>query len=136
VYGFRVPLLVIGAYTTQATPQGGYISGANINPPITCPNYYCHDFGSVLNFIEYAFGLTQGGIGNTNWPYADAFVMDTNPPNYPYSLYDFFNFTQQPRAFQTIGPLEYPETCFHNPRQAYCFNNYPVDPDNDANESD
>jgi hypothetical protein len=134
VYGFRVPLLVIGAYTNNF--PNGYISGANTNPPITCPNYYCHDFGSILNFIEYAFGLTQGGIGNSAYPYADALVMDTDA-NHPYSLSDFFTFSQSNfHKFQTIGPLEYPETCFHNPTQAYCFNNYPVDPDNDANESD
>jgi hypothetical protein len=55
----------------------------------------------------------------------------------PYSLSDFFTFSQSNfHKFQTIGPLEYPETCFHNPTQAYCLNNYPVDPDNDANESD
>jgi phospholipase C len=42
-YGFRVPLLVISAYT-----PAGYVS----NIP--------HDFGSILRFIEGNFGLTEG----------------------------------------------------------------------------
>jgi len=83
VYGFRVPLLVVGAYTKQVTHQGGYISGPQNN--FTCPNYYCHDFGSILNFIEYAFGTGgnplgfPGGISGLNYPYADYLALDTSP---------------------------------------------------------
>ena len=52
VYGFRVPLIFVGAYA-----KPGYVSGAHVNSPIDCQhNTYCHDFGSILNFIEYAFG--------------------------------------------------------------------------------
>jgi hypothetical protein len=52
VYGFCVPLMVVGAYA-----KPGYVSGAHVNPPLDCQhNTYCHDFRSILNFIEYAFG--------------------------------------------------------------------------------
>jgi phospholipase C len=136
VYGFRVPLLVVGAYAKQ-----NYISGAHVDPPLDClHNTYCHDFGSILNFIEYAFGtggnpLGGGnGIGDPHYPYADALVMDTNPPTHPYSLYDFFEFTKSARTFQTINGARYPPTCFHGPAGPGCFAAYPVDPDNDANE--
>jgi hypothetical protein len=127
-----VPLLVVGKYA-----RPGYISGANVFPP-NCnpPNTYCHDFRSILNFIEYAFGLPQGGIGDSRYPYADALVMDTQPsPLNNYSLYDFFDFTT-PHAFTPITGAKYPEDCFHHPKDSGCFPNYPVDPDNDGNEPD
>jgi phospholipase C len=70
VYGFRVPLLVVSAYAKQ-----GYISGKlptqGENPP------YIHDFGSILNFIEYVFGINgnpMGTIGDSQYPYADFFA--------------------------------------------------------------
>jgi len=147
VYGFRVPLLVVGAYTQQVTPQGGYISGPQSNP--TCPgSYYCHDFGSILNFIEYAFGTGGYPLGiappngagisqDPTWPYADYFAMDYSPHvQYSYSLSDFFNFSPSSfHSFQTIQGAKYGETCFHNPNQTGCFpGTYPMDPDNDANE--
>jgi hypothetical protein len=48
VYGFRVPLLVVGAYVNQVTLQGGYISGPC--PSGNCQGQekppYVHDFGS------------------------------------------------------------------------------------------
>jgi hypothetical protein len=44
-YGFRVPLLVVSAYTTE-----GYINNVR------------HDFGSILRFIEHNFGLTEGAL--------------------------------------------------------------------------
>jgi phospholipase C len=129
VYGFRVPLLVVGAYAKQ-----GYISGGSVFPPNCAPpHYYCHDFGSILNFIEYAFGL---GEISPNYHYADHFVMDTTL-QHPYSLWDFFDFTQF-HQFQPITPgAKYPPSCFHNPGGQGCgFLTYPLDPDNDANESD
>lgn len=88
----------------------------------------------TFNFIEYAFGLPQGGIGDPHYPYADAFVMDTNQ-QHPYSLYDFFDFTTF-HAFQPILGAKYPPDCFHHPGDSGCFSTYPLDPDNDANESD
>jgi len=54
-YGFRVPLLVVSAYT-----PAGYID----NDP--------HDFGSILSFIEANYGLGRIGPGY----YADAFATD------------------------------------------------------------
>jgi len=150
VYGFRVPLLVVGAY---AIP--GYISGGGIFPPVCQGNYYCHDFGSILNFIEYAvgtggkyLGTNQYGISqDPNWPYADYFAMDAAnsgqclPTTCPYSLSDFFNFSASGfNSFQLIGGAKYPPSCFHDPHpgNGTCFDgsDYPLDPDNDANETD
>jgi phospholipase C len=54
-YGFRVPLLVVSAYTASHT--------VDATP---------HDFGSILGFIEHVFGL--GHIGNGR--YADAYADD------------------------------------------------------------
>jgi hypothetical protein len=61
--GFRVPLLVVSAY---AKPN--YISGANSYPPDCTHNNYCHDFGSILNFIEYAFGQGLSPLGTIGDP--------------------------------------------------------------------
>ena len=111
VYGFRVPLLVVSAYTGtyQNGNWSGYISGACGSSPLPpCPNKqqpYVHDFGSILNFIEYAFGQNgqsiapPGGIYPT-YPYADYFAPDgpavCEPTICPYSLSDFFNFSGGP----------------------------------------
>jgi len=130
VYGFRVPLLVVSAYMSQP----GYVSGSwngTGSAPTTCPGPpYCHDFGSVLNFIEYVFGSNQqslGTIGPAEYPYADSFVQDIVQPTYPYSLSDFFNFQQPPSTFTTIRA----------PYDASFFINYKgkaQDPDDDADE--
>jgi phospholipase C len=45
-YGFRVPLLVVSAYT-----PAGYID----NTP--------HDFGSILRFIETVNNIPEGALG-------------------------------------------------------------------------
>jgi hypothetical protein len=151
VYGFRVPLLVIGAYTKQTTGVDGYtgyISGPSSDPSCSGTNY-CHDFGSILNFIEYAFGtggyplgIAPGQFGisqSQDWPYADYFAMDYVPhQQYSYSLSDFFNFSQSNfHAFQTINGWRYPPSCFHVPTGPNCFpGSYPQDPDDDASESD
>lgn len=55
VYGFRVPLLVVSAYTPS-----GYVDNAT------------HDFGSILHFVESNFGLGLIGPGF----YADAYADD------------------------------------------------------------
>jgi phospholipase C len=55
VYGFRVPLLVVSAFTTA-----GHVSNS------------VHDFGSLLRFVEANFRL--GLIGNGT--YADAYADD------------------------------------------------------------
>ncbi len=47
-YGFRVPLVVISAYTPK-----GYINNVR------------HDFGSILRFIEFNFSLPLGGLNSS-----------------------------------------------------------------------
>jgi phospholipase C len=74
--GFRVPLLVISAYT-----PAGYVSNGQ------------HDFGSILHFVEHVFGLSRIPPGD----FADARADD---------LADFFHFRAAPRAFVPIpAPL-------------------------------
>jgi len=123
---------------------------------MNCPNFgvngnkkYVHDFGSILNFIEYAFGQNKHPLGwpygisaVQGWPYADYFAPDYNPQQQgSYSLSDFFIYSQpnpQPIPFRQVLGAKYGETCFHQPDQTGCFPNsyYPIDPDNDAIESD
>lgn len=76
-YGFRVPLVVVSAYTPQA-----YVDNER------------HDFGSVLRFVEQNFGIAEGALG-----FADA-RSTTN-------LTEFFDLTNPPRVFTTIpAPLD------------------------------
>jgi len=76
-YGFRVPLLVISAYT-----PAGYVDNLR------------YDFGSIHRFIEQNFGMQEGVL-----TFADA--RATN------DLTTFFNWNQQPRAYQHINaPLD------------------------------
>ncbi len=70
VYGFRVPLIVVSPYA-----KPGYISTAD------------HDFGSILRYIEGAFGLPSLG-------YADSVADD---------LSDCFNYNQTPIPFVPIN---------------------------------
>jgi len=76
-YGFRVPLVVISAYT----------------PVRYIDNTRFYDFGSFLRFAEHNFGLTEGAL-----TYADA--RSTT------DLTKFFNLKHTPRAFQTIAAPE------------------------------
>ncbi|MGH9499854.1 MAG: alkaline phosphatase family protein [Terriglobales bacterium] len=94
-YGFRVPLLVVSAYT-----PAGYVSGsiAQGGPGKAVP--YIHDFGSVLAFIEKNFGLGFINV-TTNLGYADRSAPDNVPPFLP--LADFFSLTA-PRSFTSIQP--------------------------------
>jgi phospholipase C len=71
--GFRVPLLVVSAYT---------------NPMIDNTNQY--DFGSILRFIEQNFGIQEGLLG-----FADQRSQTDLTP--------FFNLNQMPRHFQHIS---------------------------------
>jgi len=76
-YGFRVPLLVVSAYT-----PAGYIDNNRA------------DFGSILRFIEYNFGFDEGVLN-----FADARALS--------DLTEYFNLNQAPRTFQTIpAPLD------------------------------
>jgi len=71
-YGFRVPMIVVSAYTPQ-----GYISNNR------------QDFGSIARFIEFNFLIKQGNLG-----FADA-RSGTD-------LLQFFNMKQAPRPFTVI----------------------------------
>ncbi len=74
--GFRVPLVVVSAYT---------------NPMIDNTNQY--DFGSILRFMEQNFGIQEGSLG-----FADQRSQT--------DLTGFFSLGQAPRRFQHIrAPL-------------------------------
>ena len=76
-YGFRVPLIVVSAYTPKA-----YVNNVR------------HDFGSVLRFIEGAFGAQEGLLS-----FADERASG--------DLAGFFNFRQAPRRYEPIAaPLD------------------------------
>ena len=76
VYGFRVPLLVVSAYT-----PAGYVDNAN------------HDFGSILRFIETVFGPPGSPLGPIGpGDYADAYAND----------FHFFFTLKTPRPFHRI----------------------------------
>jgi phospholipase C len=76
-FGFRVPLLVVSAYTPRA-----FVSNK------------VHDFGSMLRFVEGVFNLGEGSLG----------LADARARN---DLSNFFNFRAKPRAFQKVpAPLD------------------------------
>jgi hypothetical protein len=143
VNGFRVPMLVVSAFNKHVTGSGGfdgYVSGPRDNHTCEGTNY-CHDFGSILNFVEFTFGSGGQPLG-TMWDqhsdYADHFAPDAPPTcsSCDYSLSDFFNFNQNPTAFTAITGMKYAETCFHNPDQTGCWPGVPdADPDDDADEN-
>jgi len=72
-YGFRVPLLVVSAYT-----------------PLSYVDNDRHDFGSILRFAEQNFGIPEGALN-----FADARATT--------DLTGFFVWHQQPRVFQHIA---------------------------------
>jgi len=72
-YGFRVPLIVVSAYT-----QAGFINNVR------------HDFGSILRFVEQNFDIAEGAL-----TFADS--RSTS------DLTAFFNLTAAPRSFSTIA---------------------------------
>jgi phospholipase C len=79
VYGFRVPLLVVSAYT----PAG------------TVSNTMGLDFGAMLKFIEEIFNVGYIPPGD----YADSYAND--------DLGEFFQFSKPPRSFESISaPLK------------------------------
>lgn len=71
-YGFRVPLIVVSAYT-----PAGYINNVR------------HDFGSILRFIEHNFGIAPGSLN-----FADARATT--------DLTGFFNLKATPRGFTKV----------------------------------
>jgi phospholipase C len=72
-YGFRVPLVVVSAYTPV-----GYVNNAR------------HDFGSILRFIEHNVGIMEGTL-----TFADQRAAN--------DLTGFFNLSQTPRVFVPIS---------------------------------
>jgi phospholipase C len=70
--GFRVPLIVVSAYT----------------PAKTISNLH-EDFGSVIRFVERNFGITEGAL-----TFAD--MRGTG------DLTEFFALSRAPRAFRAI----------------------------------
>ena len=84
--GFRVPLLVVSAYT-----PAGYVSQQT------------HTFGSVLKFIESAYSLPLISPGN---------FVDSRSDD----LSDFFNFKQTPRTFVPIPAPVPPAFFLHDTR--------------------
>jgi len=75
-YGFRVPLIVVSAYTPKMT----------INNSV-------HDFGTILRMIEGINGIPEGTLG-----FADARANG--------DLRDFFSSTMTARTFQTIPAVK------------------------------
>ena len=71
-YGFRVPLIVVSAYT-----PANYINNAR------------HDFGSILRFIEHNFSIPEGALN-----FAD--MRSTS------DLTNFFDLSSEPRRFRVI----------------------------------
>ena len=81
-YGFRVPLLVVSAYTPAGTVSNGIL-----------------DFGSILLFVEQNFGLGFIGAGTGIYTqYADYQAAGSSRGR----LSDFFTLTA-PRAFSPIA---------------------------------
>jgi len=71
-YGFRVPLVFVSAYTPV-----GYINNKQ------------QDFGSILRFVEFNFGIPMGAL-----TFADARSSS--------NLAHFYDLSATPRQFQTI----------------------------------
>src|SRR5262249_55314114 len=109
VSGFRGPLLVVSAYA-----RAGTVSGAGVATPDCVNNNYCHDFGSILRFIENNWGLSEVGFPDL-LNYADHFAPDNKSQNIPLS--EFFNLpANQPRSFHSISlpPGSPTESYFRN----------------------
>jgi phospholipase C len=87
-YGFRVPFLAVSAYT-----PAGYINNNR------------HDFGSILRFVEFNFGIAQGALN-----FADARAKN--------DLTGFFNLATTPRPFLTIKAPKDANFFLHDKRKA------------------
>jgi phospholipase C len=87
-YGFRVPLVVVSAYT-----PAGYINNDR------------HDFGSILRFVEFNFGITEGALN----------FADSRAKN---DLRGFFDLARTPRAYQTIQAPKSANFFLHDKRKA------------------
>jgi phospholipase C len=87
-YGSRVPLLVVSAYT-----PAGYINNVR------------HDFGSILRFIEFNFGIPQGAL---NFAVARATT----------DLTAFFDLTEAPRPHLKVSAPRTATFLLHDMRKA------------------
>jgi phospholipase C len=144
-YGWRVPFLVVSAYTPQ-----GYVSGAcgvanypSCGSESNVPPYQ-HDFGSILAFVENNF-LGQSAIGTINssvcptgatgcFLFADANAPEwvAKPVHTNLPLGDFFGLWQNggPRTFDSIQIVgDFTPSYFQN------YNGPVTDPDNDVIEN-
>jgi phospholipase C len=148
VYGFRVPFIVVSPYAKQ-----GYISGAlpPYGPGEAVP--FIHDFGSILNFVEYAFGQNgeplhfaglpaNSGI-SPEYAYADVLAPDVYTSGNclqllcPYGLSDFFDFNQGPNSFQPIAlppKLKRYDADYFKNFGTHADDPAPSDPDDDATD--
>src|SRR5579863_8403473 len=97
--GFRVPLMVVSAYTGVKNGDGSYSGYVSCPVPVGSCLYNPLDFGSILQFIESNFKL--GFIANDT--YADEQAIGLDP--------GFFGLTS-PRPFQAIPGLTYDATFF------------------------
>ncbi len=101
-YGFRVPFLVVSAYTDP-----GYVSGACSGTGATeCPQAvspYVHDFGSILAFAEHNFGLPF--VDGADKGYADYNAPDWGQKRNNIPLSDFFDpaLIGHPRTFASFS---------------------------------
>jgi hypothetical protein len=114
-----VPLLVVSPYT-----DAGTVSGSGVSTP-DCKNasvFYCHDFGSILKFIENNFSLSEIGLLDA-LNYADHFAPDNKGTNVPLS--EFFTLGTKRTFYQIPIPTG-------SPTESY-FTNYTgqVEPDNE-----
>jgi len=100
--GFRVPLLVVSAYTGVKNLDGTYSGYVSCPTPVspTCPANPM-DFGSILSFIEGNFGLPF--IAPPPLSYADKQAKPLDP--------GFFGLTS-PRPFKAIPGIPYDSTFF------------------------
>jgi phospholipase C len=89
--GFRVPMLVVSAYTRRGhSSNGGYVSHTR------------YEFGSILRFVEDEFGLNR------------LYTTDTRAA----SIVDCFDFTQPARPFSPI-PSRYSRAFFERQPPSY-----------------
>ena len=86
--GFRVPLIVVSAYTPK-----NYVNNGR------------HDFGSVLRFVEHNFGIGEGTLN-----FADARAKT--------DLVGFFRMNAKPRKFQNIGSPKNADYFLNDKRRA------------------
>jgi hypothetical protein len=127
VYGFRVPLLVVSEYT-----QAAYVSGACGSSGCTNNTFpFQHDFGSILAFTEYNFGMSFIDLPDKG--YADYNAPDWGPTRGHIPLADFFSLGNQ-RSFTTITNLPYAPNFFETYYQK--TGNPPTGPDGTSGEED